>query len=309
MHKPILSRVARAHSAAILLLSLLLAGCGGFGAGEPIAKAGNIEVSAEEIRDLVGALPEPTRSAVRSDRAALERLVRAELVRRAILEEARDARFESDAGTQRELEKARDEALVRLWVTKQGTVSADYPSDEDLRLAFEANQSSLTPPAQYRVAQIFVSAPNGIEPSRLAAAMRKAAEVGGKIPGGDFAALAREYSEHTESAARGGDVGLLAANQMLPEIVAAVRALEVGAIAGPVKTSQGLHYVKLLEKKAEPLPSFEASREPLRAALRARRAQELEQAYLAALNARLNVAVDQIALAQVETDETKPVKE
>jgi foldase protein PrsA len=74
---------------------------------------------------------------------------------------------------------------------------------------------------------------------------------------------------------------------MLPEVVAAVRNLEVGATAGPVKTSQGFHYVKLLERKVAPTPTFEQAREQLKAALRARRAQELEQAYLAAIDTRL----------------------
>jgi peptidylprolyl isomerase len=278
----------------------VLVGCNGIGSGDPVAKAGDIEVSAQEIRDIVAALPEPARSAVRSDRATLERVVRAELVRRAVLAEARDARLDSDPAAQRELEKARDDALVRLWVAKQGAVSPDYPSDEDLGLAFEANQVSLTPPVQYRVAQIFVSAPNGIDAARLATAMRKAADVGSRIPGGDFAELARQYSEHAESAQRGGDVGLLPASQMLPEIVAAVRNLEVGDTVGPVKTSQGLHYIKLLERATPPPPTLESSRETLRAALRTQRARELERAYLAKLNARLAVNVDQIALAQLD---------
>jgi parvulin-like peptidyl-prolyl isomerase len=69
--------------------------------------------------------------------------------------------------------------------------------------------------------------------------------------------------------------------------------------AGPIKTSQGLHYVKLLDRKVEPAPTFEQAREPLKAALRARRAQELEQAYLAALDAKLKVAIDEIALTRL----------
>jgi peptidyl-prolyl cis-trans isomerase C len=83
--------------------------------------------------------------------------------------------------------------------------------------------------------------------------------------------------------------------------VAAVGNLEPGAVTGPIKTSQGLHYVKLLEKKASDVPSFDAARPQLVAALRARRAQELQQAYLENLNSRLAVSVDQIALAQLDT--------
>lgn len=277
----------------------LLAGCSRFGGNSTLGTAGKTEVSAADVRSILAELPESSREAVMKDKAALERIVRAELVRRSILREAKDAHFESDAATQKELDRVRDDTLVRLWVARQGQVSKDYPSEEDLRLAFQTNETALAAPAQYRVAQIFVSAPNGISADRLAVAMRKAAEVGAKIPGGDFATLAREYSEHADSAAKGGDVGLLPADRMLPEIVAAVRNIEIGSTIGPVKTSQGLHYVKLLERKDGEPATLENSRVRLTEALRSQRAQELQQAYLQSLNAKLNLSVDQIAIDQL----------
>jgi parvulin-like peptidyl-prolyl isomerase len=68
---------------------------------------------------------------------------------------------------------------------------------------------------------------------------------------------------------------------------------------GPIKTSQGLHYVKLLERKEGEALTFEQAQPQLVDALRARRAQELQQAYLAQLESRVGVSVDQIALAAV----------
>jgi peptidylprolyl isomerase len=284
---------------AIGCAALAVAACSAQSEGDTVAKAGDSRLGAAEVRELLDQLPANTRRALRSDKVALERFVRAELARRALLEEATSADFDSDPNVARQLQRVRDDALVRLWLAKQATVSGDYPSEEDLKLAYQSNTTALTKPAQYRIAQIFIAAPNGIAPSKLASAMRKAAEVGSRIPGGDFAALAREYSEHAESAARGGDVGLLDADNVLPEIVAAVRDLDIGASAGPIKTSQGLHYVRLLEKRTPAAPTYEEAEAQLRAALRARRAQELEQAHIAQLNARLDVAVDEIALAQI----------
>jgi peptidylprolyl isomerase len=282
-----------ARALALALASFALVACG----DKTVGTAAGISVKDSDIRAIVEAVPEPTRSALLQDKASLEKLVRTELVRRALLEEARDARLDADNKVQQELDRVRDEALVRLWLVRQATVSKDYPSEEDVKLAFQSNQAAFVTPPSYRVAQIFVSAPNGISPEQLAGAMRKAADVGAKIPSGDFATLAREYSEHAESAAKGGDVGLLPANRMLPEIAAAVRDLQVGATVGPVKTSQGLHYVKLLERQDGAPLSFDQARPQLVEALRARRAQELEQAYLSQLNARLGVSIDQIALA------------
>jgi peptidylprolyl isomerase len=282
-----------ARALALALASFALVACG----DKTVGTAAGISVKDSDIRAIVEAVPEPTRSALLQDKASLEKLVRTELVRRALLEEARAARLDSDTKVQQELDRVRDEALVRLWLVRQATVSKDYPSDEDVKLAFQTNQAAFVTPPSYRVAQIFVSAPNGVSPGQLAGAMRKAADVGAKIPSGDFAALAREYSEHAESAAQGGDVGLLPANRMLPEIAAAVRDLQVGAMVGPIKTSQGLHYVKLLERQDGAPLSLDEARPQLVEALRARRAQELEQAYLTQLNVRLGVSVDQIALA------------
>jgi peptidylprolyl isomerase len=285
---------------------LALPACSREGPRASVATAGGVALDAADVRAIVAALPADAQTAVRKDKAALERVVRAELLRRALLAEAKAANLDSDAKVAAQLARLRDEALVRLWVQKQAQVSADYPSEEDLKLAYQASTAALTPAPQYRVAQIFIAAPNGVAPAQLATAMRKAADVGRQIPGGDFAALAREHSEHAESASHGGEVGLLPANQMLPEIAAAVRGLDVGGTTGPIKTSQGLHYVKLLERRVAPAPTFDEAREQLRAAMRARRAQELEQAYVTALDERLGVAVDQIALAQLDGEGGEP---
>lgn len=282
----------------VIVIASLLAGCSGRDTGGATAGAGQ-PIDVAEVRRIVEDLPESTRSLVGRDQAALQGVVRAELLRRELAADARTAGLDSDPQVAKQLERLHDEALARIWVAKQAKVSDAYPSEEDIKLAYQSNLVVLTPPPQYRVAQIFISMPNGIEPGQLAVAMRKAADVGSKIPQGDFAALARQYSEHADSAPRGGDVGMLPANQMLPEIVAAVRGLEVGAVTGPIKTSQGLHYVKLLEKAVAPTPSLQQASAQLRNALRAKRAQELEQAYLAELAAKFNVAVEKITLADL----------
>lgn len=294
------SRGGGAALVACTALALITA-CSRFGGGsDTVGQAGDVAVDAAEVRAVVAALPEADRRALLADKAALERVVRAELLRRAILKQAHEANFDTAVETLPALDRARDDALLRLWLQKQSEVAKEYPSEQDLETAYAANTAALTPPAQYRIAQVFISAPNGAPPERLEAALRKSHEVAARLEGGDFAVLAREYSEHAASAARGGEIAMLAADQMLPEVSAAVRDLGVGAAVGPVKTSQGLHYLKLLERKVMPAPTLAQAREALTSALRAQRARQLEQAYLASLEAKLNVAVDQIALAQLE---------
>lgn len=277
----------------------LVAGCEG---GSTVGEAGSVAVDGDDVRAILAGLSEPEREALAKDQAALERVVRAELLRRTILQQARDAGFDKEVAIVEQLERARDDALMRAWIREQSSVAKDYPSEQDLKAAYAANAALLTPPSEYRIAQIFVALPDGADGGRTRSALAKTTAIAERLgSGADFALLAREYSEHAKSAANGGDVGLLAEDRMLPEIAAAARLLETGGVGGPVKTAQGLHFVKLLERRSSATPDFEASREALRAALRARRAQELQQGYLATVNGEVPQTIDGIELAKLRT--------
>jgi len=79
-----------------------------------------------------------------------------------------------------------------------------------------------------------------------AEALKKANEVLAKVKaGGDFAALAKQYSDDTGSKNNGGDVGwITATSSFVPEFSEAARKLKKGEIAGPVPTMFGYHIMK-----------------------------------------------------------------
>lgn len=268
-------------------------------AAEPvIAKGGTVELGPEDVRTLVASLPQNAHAPAVSDLNTLEQLVRAEVVQRAVLSEARSKNFDHDPATLKQLEHLQQEAVVRLWLASKAAVPAGYPTDADVNAAYEAARKSV--PVDYHLAQIFIAAPDGADTAKLAAAIRKASELSLKVATADFAQLAREQSEQPEAASKGGDLGVLPENRLLPEIAVAVRSLKVGETAGPIKTAQGLHFLKLLDKKPETMPPLTEVRERIVNALKARRAQELQQAYLNGLAAKLGITINQIELAKLQ---------
>ena len=73
--------------------------------------------------------------------------------------------------------------------------------------------------------------------------------------GGDFAALAQEFSKDTGSAAKGGDLGWFGTGAMVPEFEAAAFALKNTGdyTTEPVKSNFGYHIIQLIARQERPL--------------------------------------------------------
>ncbi len=67
--------------------------------------------------------------------------------------------------------------------------------------------------------------------------------------GKDFAAMARQYSLDHASAAKGGDLGWMTSDELVPSFAEAMKDLPLQTISKPVKTPFGWHLIQVLERK------------------------------------------------------------
>jgi len=99
------------------------------------------------------------------------------------------------------------------------------------------------------------------EPRNADQALARIIEVKQKLDaGGDFAALAKEYSDDTGSASQGGDLGWFGRGRMVTEFEDAAFKLQPGQVSDPVKTSFGYHLIKVEERDpARPMDEYTLS--------------------------------------------------
>ena len=266
-----------------------------------LGKMGNVEIKASEIRRLIDAQPPELRKQM-TGAAELDRLVRSELVRQSLLMEARSKNWDKKPDVALMMERARDQALLQMYVSNLARPPAEYPSEDDIRRAYEANKGAFAVPAQFNLAHIFISSPEDADKPTAAAAQRKAMElaVKAKASGADFAKLARDNSQQADTAAKGGDMGWVSVAQMLPETRSAVEKLGKGEVGGPIHTSDGWHILKLLDWKAASTRSLSEVHDSIANQLRTRRAQEIERSYIEVLISRTQPSVNQAELAKLQ---------
>ncbi|MCL2830487.1 MAG: peptidylprolyl isomerase [Betaproteobacteria bacterium] len=96
--------------------------------------------------------------------------------------------------------------------------------------------------------------------------------------GGDFAELARLYSQDA-TAARGGDLGWIYPGDTVPEFEQVLKLLKPGELSQPVQTQFGLHLIEVLERRTQEA-SQDRRRQVVRQILNERKSDEAYQDWL-----------------------------
>ncbi len=288
-----------------LFLCLLACGLAAHAAPSPdsvaLARVGDTEVTAEDIRASLDTLDANSRAAIARDPALLSQVVRTLLVQRLVLKEALAKHWDLEPAVAALIQRAHDSTIVESYLQAASLPPDSYPSDTELHSAYDSNKAALLVPRQWRLAQIFVALPKGSDAAATAKAQTKLDSIRKSLRAhdADFAEVARARSDEPKTAERGGELGWLTASRVQPEIRSKVTTLAKGALSEPVRLDDGWHILKCLDIKEPYTPALEDIRPELAQQLRTERAKANRQAYLAKLLQVNPVAVNELALSKL----------
>jgi peptidyl-prolyl cis-trans isomerase D len=180
---------------------------------------------------------------------------------------------------------------VLVAVLPAASVAAPAVTDAEVEAAYRARRAQFEQPARAKVAHILVKVPQVGGSAAEDQARARAEAALARIRGGaDFGAVAREVSEDAATAGRGGDLGLIAPGELVPDVDRLIQSLKKDEVGGPVRSPFGYHVVKVEDQVPGSKKELKEVAGTLRATLAAEgqlralrdRAQEAQRALLAA---------------------------
>lgn len=140
--------------------------------------------------------------------------------------------------------------------------------EQAIQALYNEQAEKYVTPEERHARHILIRLPADADAAAGKAALEKANSAVSRLDAGeDFAALAKELSDDSGSAANGGDLGFFGRGLMTPEFENAVFALEPGKRSAPVQSPFGYHIIELVEIRPAVATPLAEVREELTAQL------------------------------------------
>jgi foldase protein PrsA len=155
-----------------------------------------------------------------------------------------------------------------------------HVSEADIKAYFDKNHAVFDKPEQVRARHILVT---NEATARQVLAKLKA--------GGNWDALAKQYSTDVSNKDKGGELGFFGKGQMVPQFQDAAFNAKVGQIVGPVKSPFGYHIIQVEEKKPAQRATLAAAHDQIKAQLTQQQQSQQYPLFLQQLRSAANIQV------------------
>jgi peptidyl-prolyl cis-trans isomerase D len=154
-------------------------------------------------------------------------------------------------------------------------------SREDLQSFYDQHREDYRVPEQVNVSHILIKTPlpgadGKVDPKGTEEARKKAEDVLKQLKaGGNFAELAKKYSEDPGSGKNGGSLGWIGKGRTVPEFEQAAFSLAKGATSGLVQSSYGFHIIRLDDKQSAHLKTLDEVKDQIEGSIKQQKAAQV----------------------------------
>ncbi len=167
-----------------------------------------------------------------------------------------------------------------LLLTPETLAKNHAVTEEEIKSYYDAHSKDyFQQPERVKVRHIMLRLPEGASQEEKDRVLAEALKIYGEAQTGDFAALARKYSDDA-SAANGGEIGWVSRGEMIKVFEDAVFALKQDEISRPVLTPFGYHIIKAEAKEPARLRSLAEVHDEIKTTLSEQTASNELQTYL-----------------------------
>jgi peptidyl-prolyl cis-trans isomerase D len=153
-------------------------------------------------------------------------------------------------------------------------------SREDLQAYYDQHRDDYRVPEQVNVSHVLIKTPlpgadGKVDAKGVEEARKKADDVLKQLKaGGNFADLAKKYSEDPGSGKNGGSLGWIGKGRTVPEFEQAAFSLAKGATSGLVQSSYGFHIIRVDDKQAAHVKTLDEVKDQIESAIRQQKAAQ-----------------------------------
>ncbi len=165
-------------------------------------------------------------------------------------------------------------------------------SDAEAKAYYDENQDRFGPQEEIKAKHILIRTPPNAPDSTKVEARKKIEDILAQVrAGGDFAALAEQYSEDPGARGRGGDLGWFRHGDMVAPFDSAAFALKKGQVSGVVTTNYGYHVIKLEDRRTSETRKFEDVAPAIKNMLAQQKSQEQFKAVVDSLRSAAKIDI------------------
>lgn len=177
---------------------------------------------------------------------------------------------------------------IRQLIEQQVT-SKIVVTDVETKAYYDGNPQMFKQPEQVKASHILIKVDAAATEAQKAEARNKIEAVQQKIKnGGDFAELAKEYSEGPSNT-RGGDLGFFRRGQMVKPFDDAVFNMKTNEVSGIIETRFGYHIIKVYDKKPEETLAYADVKDKLNQRMKQEKVEKDAELYINQLKKDANI--------------------